>query len=305
MDRNWLAAGIIVAFIWTFSLGAAMTDPVLQSFFSAHQIISYKKISVGDSCDHVYKLRGKKNLFILKVLNLRRPLQKRRAVVRMTAWAGCEGLGPKLVWHDKTYHYMVMSFSKGRYLRPEDLKNPAIFEKVVVCMRKAHAASPSHVSGVSSYPLKVRALRRGEEVMSYEVHNFAQIFERLKERFFNGTGDTSCNTISHADIKVGNILLEKGNCPMLIDWGEVTLASLYDDLGSFAHHFKLNIHQEKHLLTLYLERAPHTEEINHLQAHRRFAALNEAFWKIRVFCEKSKKNTITMNKSIDFLQGFL
>ncbi|UNM06612.1 MAG: phosphotransferase [Holosporaceae bacterium] len=282
-----------------------MTDPALQSFFSAHQITAYKKISVGDSCDFVYKLVGKKNLFILKILNLRRPLQKRKAVVHMTAWAGREGLGPELVWHDKTYHYMVMAFSKGRCLRADDLKNPLLFEKVVASMRKAHTASLSHLEGVFPYPLKVRALRRGKEVMSYALQNFRQIFRRLKSRFFKDSGDVNYNTVSHADIKVGNILLEEAARPIFIDWGEVTVSSPYDDLGSFAHHFELDTYQEKRLLNLYFGRGPCAEEINHLRAHRRFAALNEVFWKIRVFCEKSNQNIIEMNKSMDFLQGFL
>lgn len=305
MDRNWVVAGFVTfLFFWAGNAVAHLDDPRIQRFLAENQAVLAHKFPQGDSCDTVYKLTHPKGFWVLKVLHKRRALEKRRAIVRATEWAGQQGLGPRLVWHDDSYGYMVTTFASGRHMRPQDIQNKDLLKRVTLLIKRAHQLPPANLTGLNTYPLKARVLRRWSETDVFVPQEKKRFWARLRHWPVQVQSDENYQTPCHSDMKLGNILLTD-NRPALIDWGEVSYASIYDDLGSFAYHFKLSRAQEFTVLTTYLGRLPTYREMVYLKVHRRFAALNQAFWKMRIFCLRHKADPAKIKKCLDFFKVFL
>ena len=302
MDRNWLVAAFIVGgFIALESVGETTRSTDLNAFLETDLVAIKEPLLNGDSCDQVYLLttrQGRK--LVLKELDTRRSLSKRKAIVNITAWAGKEGLGPSLVWHDDRYTAFVTKFVDRPPLRRLDI-NPALLKKIAQVFRKVHGYKEVFPL---SYSLKERTINRARELERHLSSEQKTMWPKLILKIKGMKTDALDSVVSHGDIKPQNIL-GRDAAISLIDWGEVTKTSPYDDLGSFAYHFNLKAEDESFMLKAYLRRDPKLKETELLHAHRFLAALNHMLWQARLYCRKYRDILPLIRRRLDLFKGFL
>lgn len=251
--------------------------PSLVSYLQAHPVLSVTPLAGGDSYDQIFKIKTPKEAWVLRILNLKRPFEKRRFICEATDLIGKENLGPKVVWHDSSYQFLITHFIDGTPLTSEDLRDPVLFERLVLLFQKTHDALETLPFSIEAYSLKDRVLRRLKEVSVY-VSDL--IHSNLLKTNIEKIDRLHPSHFVHGDIKGSNILKTSSGL-FLIDLGEGTRSSIYDDLGSFSFSFALSPEQEKKLLLLYFGTSPSKEDLSTLRQHRWLAEIHHKLWCIR------------------------
>jgi len=258
----------------------------LEAHLESCGSFSKETLPGGNSYDVIYKIKGPYYVWVLRGLNPKRSLKKRKMVCEATQIIGEKGLGPKVIWHSDSYYFLITEFIEGSHLTSRDIKNPFIFRRLVWLVKKSHKALSDLSSSLKPYPLKDRALKRLSEIRKHIPPSLDMtVRKKIEESSVKLASHSSF--LAHNDVKGSNIL-KQGKRLFLIDWGEGGPSSLYDDLGKLAFHFDLNSSQETSLLTLYYGRNPTEGEKKTLENHRWLAGMHHTLWKLRRSL-KSKK----------------
>jgi thiamine kinase-like enzyme len=278
---------ISFCFIVEVAAMAQETHPVLASYLKSCGVLSVTPLAGGKSYDHLFRLKTEKNTWVLRILNLKRSLEKRHLICRATYLIGERGLGPKVIWYDQSYQFLITEFVEGKHLTPEDIQDPLVFKKLVFLIRQAHEVLSQVSSSLKPYFLKDRVLQRLKEVSPY-LSDLKSIVPLKRE--IESIALVKPYHFSHGDIKGSNIL-KTSTSLFLIDWGEVGLSSLYDDLGSLSFHFSLRPDQEENLLNLYFGHSLKEKTFKNLRLHRWLAELHHCLWEMREKKEKLQQPT--------------
>lgn len=249
----------------------------LPSYLLSHHIISITPLKGGESYDQVFKIETEKEIWVLRILNLKRSLEKRRLICEATKVIGENDLGPKVVWHDGSYKFLMTEFLNGKPLTSSDIKNPLLFSELVLLLRRAHDVLKKIPVFIEVYSLRDRVLQRLKEVSLY---SFDLTFLKSLKTDVEKVENLPQPHLIHGDIKGANILKTSSGL-FLIDLGEASLSSVYDDLGFFAFHFNLTKAQEKKLLELYFGPLIKKECSRRLNLYRWLAEMHDNLWRLR------------------------
>src|SRR3989344_294612 len=286
MDTKYLKILLLGFCLCADVLAQEWTEsPALSAYLKLHQVFSITPLVGGESNDRLFKLRTGGGVWVVRALDQRRSLKKRRLVCEATKLMGEKNLGPKVIWHDDSYEFLITEFIEGRPLTPEDIQDPKIFQKLIFLVKEAHVALGQLTSSLETYSLKDRVLQRLKEIASYvvdlrELTNVRSVVEKI----------TIINpyNFSHGDIKGENILKTQTGL-FLIDWGDVGFSSIYDDLASISFHFSLDEDRENRLLNLYFGHPPGEEALKILKLHKWLAELQYRLWCMRKKQEEARK----------------
>lgn len=283
MDSTSLKSFLFCVFVSLSSCAQEWGDHlILRDHFKSNPILRMRPLVGGESFDKLFKIETTKGYFVLRVLNQKRSLEKRRLICEATKLIGEQKLGPMVIWYDPSYHFLVTEFIEGNPLTSHDLQDPKIFRQFVFLIKKSHAILDRLSSSIEPYSLKDRVLQRLKEVESFI---FDPILSKDLRSFLEAEFSIKKYHFSHGDVKGSNILKTKTNL-FLIDWGEIGISSIYDDLGSLSFHFQLSEDQERDLLILYFGAYPQESAFRALLFHRWLAERHDFLFKLR---KKSQK----------------
>lgn len=251
--------------------------PVLTAYLQTQPVLSVTPLRGGESYDQIFKIKTPQETWVLRILNLKRPFEKRRLICEATDLIGQENLGPPVIWHDASYQFLITHFIEGPSLTLDDMRDPRLFEKTVLLLRKTHDTLEKVSSSIEGYSLKDRVLRRLKEVSVYISDLMHSNLLKIKIEKINSLYHSR---LVHGDIKGSNILKTSSGV-LVIDLGEVTRSSIYDDLGGFSFSFALSPEQEKRLLHLYFGTSPSNQALSLLKQHRWLAEIHHKLWSIR------------------------
>jgi tRNA A-37 threonylcarbamoyl transferase component Bud32 len=251
--------------------------PVLASYLQTQPVLSVTPLRGGESYDQIFKIKTPQETWVLRILNLKRPLEKRRLICEATDLIAQANLGPQVIWHDPSYQFLITHFIEGYPLTLEDMREPRLFENTVLLLRKIHDTLEKVPSSIEEYSLKDRVLRRLKEVSVYLSDLMPSNLLKIKIEKINSLHHSH---LVHGDIKGSNILKTSSGV-FVIDLGEVARSSIYDDLGGFSFSFGLSPEQEKRLLHLYFGTSPSNQALSLLKQHRWLAEIHHKLWSIR------------------------
>ena len=186
------------------------------------------------------------------------------------------GLSPEVVYAETGA--MVLRYIDGKTLTPADIRAPAMLERVVELIKRAHTEIPRHLRGpalifwvfhvIRDYAASLRELRSPHCAGLPALLDCAARLEREV-----GTIEL---VYGHNDLLAGN-LIDDGSRLWLIDWDYAGFNSPLFDLGGLASNSELSADQEDWVLERYFGRRDD-------DLHRRFAAmkcaslLRETLW---------------------------
>ena len=249
---------------------------ILTGYLDPKDVLSVTPLEGGESYDQIFKIYTRQGIWALRWINSHRSLEKRRLICIATDLMGKKGLGPKVIWYDSTFQFLITEFIAGKPLTPDDLEDPLVFLKLSSLLQEAHKALAGLSASLKPYSLRERVLQRLKEVMLSDAR--IQFWNSLKTK--TERVPSSYHSLVHGDIKGANILKAPTGL-YLIDWGEVSWASLYDDLGALAFHFQLTSLQEEKLLAAYFAHMPDQTHLQDLKKHRWLAKWHHRLLQIR------------------------
>jgi thiamine kinase-like enzyme len=174
---------------------------------------------------------------------------------------------------------LVMPFIEGRTLTPEDVRDPAMLERIVPLLRRCHHDVGRHLEGpgLLFWVFHVcrdyaRTLERGGRRMMPELPRLMAMNDRLEEL----VGKIRL-VFGHNDLLAANIL-DDGQRLWLLDWEYAGYNSALFDLGGLASNSELTPDVEDLLLRAYFS-GPVSDELRRRHAAMKCASLlREAMW---------------------------
>lgn len=157
------------------------------------------------------------------------------------------GLAPAVCWRDAAGVTLTPTLPGTRYLRPRDLADKALRERVVDLLRRLHRSGRRFRGSVDLGAL----LQDYRELLpAATLERFAPRFEQ--SQWVIGRLETvdAEPVPSHNDLVLENLLLERSRI-WLIDWEYSAPASPYWDLATLANAADLDYRQSRDLLQAY------------------------------------------------------
>jgi thiamine kinase-like enzyme len=201
----------------------------------------------------------------------------RRFELAASRAAYAAGISPEVVHAEPGA--MVFSHIDGRTLEPQDVRDPAMLERIVPLIQRCHRELPKHFRGPAPMFWVFQVLRDYAARLRDEDSRMAPELPRLMaaaERLEEAVGPIEL-VFGHNDLLAAN-LIDDGSRLWLVDWEYGGFNSPLFDLGGLASNNELLPAQEKLLLELYFE-APATDDLRRrYQAMRCASLLREAMW---------------------------
>jgi thiamine kinase-like enzyme len=190
--------------------------------------------------------------------------------------AHAAGLSPEVVYAETGA--MVLRYIDGKTLTPAEVREPAMLERIVELIKRAHTEVPRHLRGpalifwvfhvIRDYAASLRKLGSPHCQRLPALLDCAVLLEREV-----GTIEL---VYGHNDLLAGN-LIDDGSRLWLIDWDYAGFNSPLFDLGGLTSNNELSAEQEEWVLERYFGRRDD-------DLRRRFAAmkcaslLRETLW---------------------------
>jgi|GEM_PF-3957034 len=237
----------------------------------------------GESVDQVFKisvLEDNTHTYFVRFLNRKGKTLNSQKIEITKAMADI-WQGPTLVINAKDDRSFITDFIQGRHLSFDDLKNITLFKDFVNKLRQSHEYLKTlDQKAFPSYCMGARALRRlkeikGRSIILPNIDKVDKILQALK------CDEQKERQVVHNDIRPENIILDSKGVPHLIDWAEVTLGNIFDDLGAFAEFFDLPPLMEKALIKQYFNEGASSANLALLKIHRWSNGLHRAAFKFR------------------------
>ncbi len=237
----------------------------------------------GESIDQVFKisvLEDNTHTYFVRFLK-RRGNDLNHEKIKITQAMADIWQGPNLIIQAKDNKSFITDFIQGRHPSRSDLKNPVLFKNFVNKLRQSHEYLKTlNKKAFPSYCMGARALRRLKEIKERSIilPNIGKVNEILQAL---KCGQEQARQVVHNDIRPENIMLDQENLPHLIDWAEVTIGNIFDDLGAFAEFFDLPLLMEKALIKQYFNEGASSANLTLLKIHRWSNGLHRAAFKFR------------------------
>lgn len=190
--------------------------------------------------------------------------------------AHAAGVSPAVLYHAPGA--LVIDFVEGRVLTAEDVRQPAMLERIVALLARAHREVPKHLRGPALMFWVFHVIRdyagRLAEDRSRHAHLLPGLLAQA-ERLEAAVGPVEI-VFGHNDMLAAN-LIDDGRRLWLIDWDYAGFNSPLFDLGGLAANNGLGPVEEAAMLELYFAR-PAATLWRSYRAMKAAAALREAMW---------------------------
>ena len=191
--------------------------------------------------------------------------------------AEAAGISPAVVHAEPGV--MVLELVEGKTLGPEDVRQPAMLERILPLVRRCHEELPRHLRGpalifwvfhvVRDY---VATLREGRSHHLDRLDGFLSAAERLER----AVGPIELR-FGHNDLLAANFI-DDGKRLWLIDWDYAGFNSPLFDLGGLASNNELTPDQERWLLESYFEAPSDGARLRGYEAMKCASLLRETLW---------------------------
>ncbi len=193
--------------------------------------------------------------------------------------AHAAGLSPEIVHHEPGA--IVMRFVEGRTLSEDDVRAPAMLERILPLVRACHYEIPKRLRGPAlmfwvfhvnrDY---VATAREGGSRMAGALPRYLAINEELERAL----GEITV-VFGHNDLLAANFI-DDGDRLWLLDWDYAGYNTGLFDLANLASNNRLSAEQEDWLLEAYFRR-PVTDGLRRrLSAMKCASLLRETLWSI-------------------------
>ncbi len=191
--------------------------------------------------------------------------------------AAAAGISPAVVYHEPGA--LVIEYIEGRTLTEEDVRNPAMLERILPLIRRCHREVSKHLRGpvlmfwvfhvIRDYAW---TLREGNSRHLPHLPDLLAAAEVLEQAI------GAINVVfSHNDLLAGNFI-DDGARLWLIDWDYAGFNSPLFDLGGLASNNALSREQEEDLLEVYFGHTPDDALRLRYQAMKCASLLRETMW---------------------------
>jgi thiamine kinase-like enzyme len=190
--------------------------------------------------------------------------------------AHAAGLSPEVVHAEPGA--IVLRYIDGRTLTPDEVREPAMLERIVELVKRAHVEIPRHLRGPALifwvfHVIRDYAASLGE-LDSPHKDRLPELLDKA-ERLERAVGAIEL-VYGHNDLLAGN-LIDDGGRLWLIDWDYAGFNSPLFDLGGLASNNALTEQQERWVLERYFgRRDPDLER--RFDAMRCASLLRETLW---------------------------
>lgn len=274
---------MILFFIIFFAVGIVKGSgcpPCIHSMQWESAPTSCALMDKGLSYDHVYLVRfSDDRSVVVKLLNDTRSMQSKKTTLLVSQFTGEKDWGPKMLWHASDAGLFVMEFLHASTVHGISGKE----KQLGAFLKTIHAALNARDFSIiiSRYSMYDRALHRLEELKRQNFLSAADI-KKTEEllAILHAKENRKDVAVLHNDIKPTNLFQSK-DVFKLLDWGESSISSVYDELGAVAFYFDLSEKQIEALLQGYWAHSPTKQEISDVKVHADLVALHFALWCIR------------------------
>jgi len=191
--------------------------------------------------------------------------------------AAAAGLSPEVVHHEPGA--LVLRYIEGRTLRPEDVRERPILERILPVLRCCHREVERHLRGPAQmfwvfYILSdyAASLRDGHSRFRPELPTLLEVAAELREAI--GPIDI---VFGHNDLLAANFI-DDGARVWLIDWDYAGFNSPLFDLANLSSNNELSPADEDWLLESYFEEPASARLKQRYQAMKCASLLREAMW---------------------------
>ncbi len=232
----------------------------------------------GGLSNRNFRVRDGSDLYVVRLVDGDVPehgiLREREIAVSRAAYHA--GIAPELVF--AAPDILVLRFIEGRTLTPEEVRTPAMIERITGLMRQCHDEVASHLRGPAPFFHVFHALR--DYLARLEEHNApASGIERLRrivEELARDSGPVDL-ALTHNDLMPGNFI-DDGARLWLIDWEYGGYGAPLFDLATLAVNNALDAGMQSHVLASYYRRKPSPELEHRFAAMVLAASLRESLW---------------------------
>jgi thiamine kinase-like enzyme len=186
------------------------------------------------------------------------------------------GIAPELVF--AAPDTLVLRFIEGRTLTSEEVRRPAMIERIAGLMRQCHDEVADHLRGPAPFFHVFHALR---DYLAQLIEHGAppdriERLRRIAAELAREAGPVEL-ALTHNDLMPGNFI-DDGARLWLIDWEYGGYGSPLFDLATLVVNNALDAEMRAHLLASYHRRQPSPELERRFAAMVVAAALKESLW---------------------------
>ena len=192
--------------------------------------------------------------------------------------AAAAGLSPEVVHHEPGA--LVLRFIEGRTLKPNEIRQKAMLERIVPLLHRCHREVERHLRGPMQMFWVFYLLEDYAATLREDGSRFLPALPRLLDvaagelRMAIGSIDI---VFGHNDLLSGNFI-DAGDRIWLIDWDYAGFNSPLFDLANLCSNNELGQVEERWLLEAYWERPISAELERRYRAMKCVSLLREAMW---------------------------
>jgi len=191
--------------------------------------------------------------------------------------AHAAGISPAVRYHEPGI--LVLDYIESKTLNAEDIRNPAILEKIVPMIKSCHQSIPKYLKGPAQIFWVFHVLRDYarslEEADSPYVKNLPEYLRITSElEALSGPYDI---VFGHNDLLPANFL-DDGERLWLIDWDFAGFNTPLFDLGGMASNSQLSEKQQRYVLETYFDAAVSENLWKRYEATKVASLLREVMW---------------------------
>jgi thiamine kinase-like enzyme len=187
------------------------------------------------------------------------------------------GLSPGVVHAEPGI--LVLDFIDGRTFTPEDVRNPANFERLVDMVRRCHRDIPQHLRGPAAMFWVFHVVRDYAHTLrdgnSRHVFLLPDLLARAV-RLEAAVGPIDV-VFGHNDLLAANFI-DDGHRLWLLDWEYAGYNSPLFDLGGLASNSELSPEQAEQALSLYFDKPLDDQLRRRASAMTAASLLRETMW---------------------------
>ena len=186
------------------------------------------------------------------------------------------GIAPELVFAE--YDLLVFRFVAGRTLTAEEVRRPAMLDRIAALLRTCHGEVAAHLAGPAPFFWVFHALRdylarlEAGGRMTGEIARLRRIVGALERR-----AGPIAPVVTHNDLMPGN-LIDDGTRLWLIDWEYGGYGAPLFDLATLAVDNELDRAAQSYVLAAYLGGEPDAALRDRFAALVLAARLRESLW---------------------------
>ncbi len=231
----------------------------------------------GFSLASLYAVTVDQYSYVLRLLDIKKPLESRQRECFIAKESGERGLAPRVHYHDQQSSVLIMDFIQGKSFTLNDLEDEKTFRSLVKLLKKMHRQ-----------PIKLGKARslHTQILRNLKLATHAQLFDEDLKKLHCSDHEPLCWI--HNDLNENNIM-HHDDGPLLIDWDLSGLGSPYSDLSALVRSLPRSYHQR--VLDCYFDDNVTEQQQNTLKTYFRLQLLLQASWGMREMYRNGTKWT--------------